>query len=66
MGFFDRLTGRQRVNESVKIVANNDDEQGLHYNPKDVYNDQSDILNMNEINKFRLLSNKRSEKFNSR
>lgn len=65
MGFFDRLTGRQRVNESVKIVANNDDEQGLHYNPKDVYNDQSDILNMNEINKFRLLSNKRSEKFNS-
>ncbi len=65
MGFFDRLTGRQRINEAVKIVANNDDEQGLHFNPKNVYNSQDDILNMNEINKFRLLSNKRSEKFNS-
>lgn len=65
MGFFDRLTGRQRINEAVKIAPNIDDKQGLFYNPKDVYNDQSDILNMNEINKFRLLSNKRSEKFNS-
>lgn len=63
MGFFDRLRNRQT--EAVRIKANNNDEQGLYYNPKNTFGDNSDILNMNEINKFRLLKTERSEKYNS-
>lgn len=67
MGFFDRLTGRNQKMESVRIKKNNDDEKGLYYEPvkdKDIYNEQ-DLLNMNEINKFRLLKTDRSEKYQS-
>lgn len=66
MGFFDNIT---RKNESVRIKKNNDDIDNLYYNV-DKYNDtigdsNNDILNMNEINKFRLLKSNRNEKFNS-
>lgn len=67
MGIFNKLTGRnKKMEESVRITQNVDDEQGLHYDPNsDIYSDAADILNMNEINRFRLLSNKRNDKFNS-
>ncbi len=66
MGFFDNLS---RKNESVRIKKNSDDENNLFYNI-DKINDtitesNDDILNMNEINKFRLLKSNRNEKFNS-
>lgn len=66
MGFFDNLT---RKNESVRIKKNSDDENNLYYNinkNNDTINDSNnDLLNMNEINKFRLLKSNRNEKFNS-
>lgn len=66
MGFFDNLT---RKNESVRIKKNSDDENNLYYNVdknNDTINDSNnDLLNMNEINKFRLLKSNRNEKFNS-
>ena len=66
MGFFDNLS---RKNESIRIKKNSDDENNLFYNI-DKTNDtitesNDDILNMNEINKFRLLKSNRNEKFNS-
>lgn len=66
MGFFDRLTGRNKnMTESVRITKNVDDNQSLPYNQKDIYQSADDMLNMNEINKFRLLSNQRNEKYAS-
>ena len=66
MGILEKLTGKNKnMNESIRITKNSDNEQGLHYDPNQVYGSLDDILNMNEINKFRLLSNKRNEKFNS-
>lgn len=71
MGFFDRLVGRNKQMESIRIKKNTDDSDNLYYDPvsaKDIYNtdeDYIDILNMNEINKFRLLKTDRSEKYNS-
>lgn len=66
MGFFDKLS---RKNESVRIKKNNDDENNLYFNIDknvDTIGDSNDdLLNMNEINKFRLLKSNRSEKFNS-
>lgn len=66
MGFFDNIT---RKNEAVRIKKSNDDANNLYYNI-DKHNDtigdsNDDILNMNEINKFRLLKSNRNEKFNS-
>lgn len=69
MGFFDKLTGRNKQMESIRIKRNNDDENNLYYDTrtsaKDITSDESDILNMNEINKFRLLKTDRSERYNS-
>lgn len=72
MGLLEKLTGVNKnmkqtniKRESVRIAKNDNDEQGLFYNSKNVYSDVVDVLNMNEINKFRLLSNKRNEKYNS-
>lgn len=66
MGFLERLTGKnKRMTEAVRITKNQDDENSLHYNSDSIYGAYSDLLNMNEINRFRLLSNKRNEKFNS-
>lgn len=66
MGFFDKLS---RKNESVRIKKNNDDENNLYFNIDknvDTIGDSNDdLLNMNEINKFRLLKSNRNEKFNS-
>ena len=66
MVFFDKLS---RKNESVRIKKNNDDENNLYFNIDknvDTIGDSNDdLLNMNEINKFRLLKSNRSEKFNS-
>lgn len=66
MGFFDNLT---RKNESVRIKKNSDDENNLYYNidknNDTINNSNDDLLNMNEINKFRLLKSNRNEKFNS-
>ena len=66
MGFFDKLS---RKNESVRIKKNNDDENNLYFNIDknfDTIRDSNDdLLNMNEINKFRLLKSNRNEKFNS-
>lgn len=67
MGFFDRFSGRKT--ESVRIKKNTDDIDGLYYNAltqKDIENgDTIDILNMNEINEFRLLKTERGERYNS-
>ena len=64
MGFFDKLS---RKNESVRIKKNNDDENNLYFNIDknvDTIGDSNDdLLNMNEINKFRLLKSNRNEKF---
>lgn len=73
MGFFDRLTGRNQQMESVRIKKNTDDGNNLYYDPisaKDIYNSDNDdnyidVININEINKFRLLKTDRSEKYNS-
>lgn len=63
MGFLERLTGKNKnMKESVRITKNTDDEKGLPFN---LYDEESGILNMNEINKFRILSNKRNEKYSS-
>ena len=66
MGFFDKLS---KKNESVRIKKNNDDENNLYFNIDknvDTIGDSNDdLLNMNEINKFRLLKSNRNEKFNS-
>ena len=66
MGFFDKLS---RKNESVRIKKNNDDENNLYFNidknVDTIRDSNDDLLNMNEINKFRLLKSNRSEKFNS-
>lgn len=64
MGFFDRY--RTRKLESLRITTDQDDEQGLSYEPvSDIYSEIGDLLNMNEINKFRLLKTERNEKYNS-
>lgn len=66
MGFFERLTGKNKnMTESVRVTKNTDDSQALPYNQNDTYQSTDDILNMNEINKFRLLSNQRNEKYAS-
>lgn len=69
MGLFDRLTGRTKQMEAVRIKRNQDDANNLYYDPKTSVNDISsqsdDILNMNEINKFRLLKTDRSERYQS-
>ena len=68
MGFLDRFTGRNRQMEAIRIKNNTDDENALYYKPssaKDISSDSEDILNMNEINKFRLLKTDRSERYNS-
>lgn len=70
MGLFDRLTGRtNNMKESVRIKHNQDDANNLYYDtktsPKDIASEESDILNMNEINKFRLLKTDRSERYQS-
>lgn len=71
MGFFDRLTGRNKQMESIRIKKNTDDADNLYYDPisaKDIYNgdgDYIDVININEINKFRLLKTDRSERYNS-
>ena len=66
MGFFDKLS---RKNESVRIKKNNDDENNLYFNidknVDTIRDSNDDLLNMNEINKFRLLKSNRNEKFNS-
>ena len=66
MGFFDKLS---RKNESVRIKKNNDDENNLYFNidknVDTIRDSNNDLLNMNEINKFRLLKSNRNEKFNS-
>lgn len=66
MGFFDNLS---RKNESVRVKRSNDDENNLYYNLdklNDIITQSNDgMLNMNEINKFRLLKSNRNEKFNS-
>ena len=67
MGFFDRFSGRKT--ESVRIKKNTDDTDGLYYNAltqNDIEKgDTIDILNMNEINEFRLLKTERGERYNS-
>ena len=69
MGLFDKLTGRTKQMEAVRIKNNQDDANNLYYNPKATANDISsqseDLLNMNEINKFRLLKTDRSERYQS-
>ena len=69
MGLFDRITGRTKQMESIRIKHNQDDANNLYYDPKasskDISADESDILNMNEINKFRLLKTDRNDKYNS-
>ncbi len=69
MGLFDRLTGRTKQMEAVRIKHNQDDANNLYYDPKatakDISSESDDILNMNEINKFRLLKTDRSERYQS-
>ena len=68
MGIWSRITGKNEAMSGIRIKRNDDDEQGLYYNPKinkDDIHDTSDLLNMGEINKFRLLKTERNEKFNS-
>lgn len=66
MGFFDNLS---RKTESIRIKKNTDNEDNLYYNLdkiNDTLNDSNnELLNMNEINKFRLLKSDRSERYNS-
>lgn len=73
MAFFERLIGRNKQMESIRIKKNIDDSNNLYFDPvkaKDIYNSNEsgselDILNMSEINKFRLLKYDRAEKYNS-
>lgn len=66
MGFFDKLIGKNKnMTESVRITNNTNDENGLPFTNSDLYSASDDLFNSNELNKFRLLSNKRNEKYNS-
>ena len=68
MGIWSRITGKNEAMSGIRIKRNDNNEQGLYYDPKvnkDDIHSNSDLLNMGEINKFRLLKTERNEKFNS-
>jgi len=74
MAFWDNwFRGNQNkrlesIHESVRVATNNDDENGMHYNPLKTISTifgEDDLLNIGEVNQFRLLRTERSEKFNS-